>query len=120
MPFEEFSLTTMAARQDRMLLPDAATEGFGFTDYGYHLPAIPYGAWLRQLALRRGVRSHATRTLEVRVDAQRGISELLLEDGRRITGDVFLDVTGGEALLANALGVARESWRDGFVADRVL
>ncbi len=59
-PFEEFSLTTMAARQDRMLLPDAATEGFGFTDYGYHLPAIPYGAWLRQLALRRGVRSHAT------------------------------------------------------------
>jgi tryptophan 7-halogenase len=119
-PFEEFSLTTMAARQDRMLLPDAATEGFGFTDYGYHLPAIPYGAWLRQLALRRGVRSHATRTLEVRVDAQRGISELLLEDGRRITGDVFLDVTGGEALLTNALGVARENWRDGFVADRVL
>ena len=119
-PFEDFSLTAMAARQDRMLLPDSATEGFGFTDYGYHLPAIPYGAWLRQLALRRGVRSHATSTLEVRLDAQRGISELLLEDGRRVAGDVFLDVTGGEALLANALGVALESWRDGFVANRVL
>ena len=40
--FEEFSLTAAAARRGRMLLPDAATEGFGFTDYGYHLPAIPY------------------------------------------------------------------------------
>ena len=119
-PFEEFSLTAMAARQDRMLVPDAATEGFGFTDYGYHLPAIPYGAWLRQLALRRGVRSHATRAVEVRVDAERGISELLLDEGRRITGDIFIDATGSEALLANALGVARESWRDGFAADRVL
>ena len=46
-PFEEFSLTAMAARQNRMLLPDAAIDGFGFTDYGYHLPAIPYGAWLQ-------------------------------------------------------------------------
>jgi tryptophan halogenase len=119
-PFEECSLTAMAARRGRMLLPDAETEGFGFTDYGYHLPAIPYGAWLRELAQRRGVRRHATRALEVRLDAQRGIAELLLDDTRRITGDFFLDVTGRDALLANALGVARESWRDGFVADRVL
>ena len=119
-PFEEFSLTAMAARQGRMLLPDADIDGFGFTDYGYHLPAIPYGAWLREFALRRGVRRHTTRALDVRVDAQRGISELLLEDGRRVSGDFFLDVTGREALLANALGVPRESWRDRFVADRVL
>lgn len=118
--FDEFSLTAAAARQGRMLLPDAAIDGFGFTDYGYHLPAIPYGAWLRQLASRRGVRSHATRALEVRLDARGGISELLLDGARRIPGDFFLDVTGGEALLANALGVGRESWRDGFVADRVL
>ena len=117
---EEFSLTAAAARQGRMLEPDAEIDGFGFTDYGYHLPAIPYGLRLRQLAMRRGVRSHATRTLEVRLDEQRGISELLLDDGRRIAGDFFLDVTGSEALLARALGVGRESWRDAFAADRVL
>ena len=28
-------------------VPDPEVEGFGFTDYGYHLPAIPYGAWLK-------------------------------------------------------------------------
>jgi tryptophan halogenase len=117
---EEFSLTAVAARQGRMLVPDIEIDGFGFTDYGYHLPAIPYGLWLRQLATRRGVRSHTTRMLEVRLDEQRGISELLLDDGRRIAGDFFLDVTGSEALLARALGVGRESWRDVFAADRVL
>ncbi len=117
---EEFSLTAVAARQGRMLVPDAEIDGFGFTDYGYHLPSIPYGLWLRQLATRRGVRCHAARRFEVRLDEQRGICELLLDDGRRVAGDFFLDVTGSEALLARALGVGRESWRDDFAADRVL
>ena len=119
-PFEAFSLTAAAARQGRMLLPDAAVESFGFTDYGYHLPAIPYGAWLRQLAARRGVRGIAARELEVRLDETRGIAGLRLDGGREVTGDFFLDVTGGEATLATALGVPRESWRDSFPIDRVL
>ena len=56
--FEDFCLTAAAARHGRMLVPDAEIERYGFTDYGYHLPAIPYAAWLRQLALRRGVVRH--------------------------------------------------------------
>ncbi len=119
-PFEDFSLTAAAARAGRMLLPDAATDRFGFTDYAYHLPAIPYAAWLRQLALRRGVRNHWSRTLEVSLGADGAIAGLLLEGDRRVTGDLFIDVTGSEALLANALGVGRESWRDAFAADRVM
>ena len=119
-PFEEFSLTAAAARAGRMLLPDAAIDRFGFTDYAYHLPAIPYAAWLRQLALRRGVRNHWSSTLEVRLDAEGAIAELLLEGDRRVKGDFFLDVTGGEALLASAMGVGRESWRESFMADRVM
>jgi tryptophan halogenase len=119
-PFEDFSLTAAAARAGRMLLPDAAIDRFGFTDYAYHLPAIPYAAWLRQLALRRGVRNHWSSTLEVRLDAEGAIAELLLEGGACVTGDFFLDVTGGEALLMSAMGVGRESWRDQFTADRVM
>jgi len=119
-PFEEFSLTAAAARAGRMLLPDAAIDRFGFTDYAYHLPAIPYAAWLRQLALRRGVRHHWSSTVDVRLDTEGAIAELLLEGERRITGDLFLDATGSEALLANALGVGRESWHGAFPADRVM
>jgi len=118
-PFEAFSLTATAARQGRMLLPDAAIDRFGFTDYAYHLPAIPYAAWLRQFASRRGVRSHAARALDVRRDGQGNICGLLLDGERLVAGDFFID-TSGEALLMDALGVARESWRDGFAVDRVL
>ena len=123
--FEEFSLTASAARHGRMLLPDAAIDGFGFTDYGYHLPAIPYGAWLRQFALRRGVRLHPARAIEVMLHESGAISGVRLEDGRHVGGDFFLDVTGPEALLAGAQpgdppGAGRESWRDAFPIDRVL
>ena len=119
-PFEEFSLTAAAARAGRMLLPDSAIDRFGFTDYAYHLPAIPYAAWLKQLASRRGVRNQWTGSLDVRLDESGAISELLLEGDRRITGDIFLDATGADALLMKALGVGRESWREAFVVDRVM
>jgi len=119
-PFEAFSLTAAAARQGRMLLPDVAVESFGFTDYGYHLPAIPYGAWLRQLASRRGVRIIAARALEVSLDEARGIAGLRLDGGRVVDGDFFLDVTGTDATLASALGGGRDSWRGAFPVDRVL
>jgi tryptophan 7-halogenase len=118
--FEAFSLAAAAARQGRMLVPDAAIDRFGFTDYAYHLPAIPYAAWLRQIALRRGVRCHATTALEIRVDEPQGISALIVDGGQPVCGDFFLDVTGSEALLANALGVGHESWRERFAVDRVL
>ena len=119
-PFDEFSLTAAAARAGRMMLPDSAIDRFGFTDYAYHLPAIPYAAWLRQLALRRGVRNQWTGSLAVRLDESGAIAELLLEGDRRVTGDLFLDATGADALLMKALGVGRESWRDAFVVDRVM
>jgi tryptophan 7-halogenase len=120
--FEDFCLTAAAARHGRMLLPDAEIERNGFTDYGYHLPAIPYGAWLKQLALRRGVTVHETQDLEVLVTPNApDIAGVAIDDGQRILGDFFIDATGaGALLLAGKLGVSLESWRDAFPVDRVL
>ena len=56
--FEDFCLTAAAAKQGRMLIPDEATEVFGRTDYGYHLPAVAYVASLKALAVRQGVTVH--------------------------------------------------------------
>ena len=64
--------------------------------------------------------NHWSSTLDVHLDAEGAIAELQLEGERRVKGDFFLDVTGGEALLASALGVGRESWRESFAADRVM
>jgi tryptophan halogenase len=114
--FEDFCLTAAAAKHGRMLVPDAEVERFGFTDYGYHLPAIPYAAWLRQLAVHRGTVRHETKAIEVLMTTGGSdIAGLLLEDGRRVMGDFFIDATGaGALLLAGKLEVARESWRDAF------
>ncbi|HEV7605694.1 MAG TPA: tryptophan 7-halogenase [Steroidobacteraceae bacterium] len=120
--FEDFCLTAAAAKHGRMLEPDAEVERHGFTDYGYHLPAIPYGAWLKQLALRRGVIAHEARDVRaLRQPDQIGIAELELDGGRRVMGDFFIDATGEAALLlAGSPGTSFENWRDSFPADRVL
>ncbi|MDB5694270.1 MAG: tryptophan halogenase [Alphaproteobacteria bacterium] len=102
-PFEDFCLTAMAARQGRMLLPDEATEAFGRTDYGYHLPAIPYAAALKAHAAASGVAMHHVRDVLVERGPDSGaIAAVRLEGGLRVAGDLFIDATGAEALLIGA------------------
>jgi tryptophan halogenase len=52
--------------------------------------------------------------------ADGAIAGVALDGGRRVDGDFFLDVTGEEGQLLSSLAVPRESWRDHFIADRVL
>jgi tryptophan halogenase len=119
--YEDFCLTAAAAKHGRMLVPDREIERHGFTDYGYHLPAIPYAAWLKQRALRMGVTLLEARAAQAQRAAASGdLVAVTLDGARRVTGDFFIDATGADALLMNALGGARESWRDAFPADRLL
>jgi tryptophan halogenase len=120
--FEDFSLTAAAAKAGRMIVPDPETSAFARTDYGYHLPAPAYAEYLKQLAVRRGVKTYRTAQLRVDLDGETGRIETLgLDGGREVGGDLFIDATGAEALLIGAgLGVERESWRARFPCDRVL
>lgn len=97
--FEDFCPTAMAARQGRLLFPDAETEAFGRTNYGYHLPALPYAALLKTAACATGIEHRQTLSLEVERDGDR-IRALRLDGGERIDGDLFLDVSGDERILA--------------------
>jgi tryptophan halogenase len=119
--WEDFCLTAAAAKHGRMLVPDPDVERHGFTDYGYHLPSIPYAAWLKQRALRAGIAALDARELQV-VRAADGIrlDGVILDGDRRVAGDFFIDASGGAALLSSALGGARESWHEAFPADRLL
>lgn len=117
---EDFSLTAAAAKQGRMLLPDEETEVFGRTDYGYHLPALAYASSLKALAARLGATLHQALAVTPTLDADGDIAALDLGEGRCVAGDLFIDASGSEAILMSALGVARESWRAFFPADRVL
>jgi tryptophan halogenase len=119
---EDFSLTAAAAKQGRILLPDEATEAYGRTDYGYHLPALAYAARLKTLASRQGVATHQAVGVEAILDPETGdILAVALDDGRRVEGQLFVDATGREGrLIGGALGGAEESWRSYFPSDRLL
>jgi tryptophan halogenase len=116
-PLEDFSLAAAAARQGRLFIPDAASEEYGRSDYGYHLPALPYAAVLKELAIRGGVALVPARSLSV-VREGGLITGLMLEDGQRVEGDFYLDVTGSDAQLIAGPGNGLEPWD--FPADRVL
>jgi tryptophan 7-halogenase len=119
--WEDFCLTAAAAKHGRMLVPDPDIERHGFTDYGYHLPAIPYVAWLKLRALRAGVEAldaHDVRA--VRTADGTNLEAVALDGDRRVSADFFIDASGGDALLMSALGVSRDSWREAFPADRLL
>ena len=113
---EDFSLTAAAAKSGRVLIPDATTEAFGRTDYGYHLPAAAYAALLKARAVKAGVAIHATRSLGVTLGAA-GVAALDLDGGRSLTADLFVDTTGA---VMDALAVGRSSWRAWFPCDRLL
>ncbi|MEA3003460.1 MAG: tryptophan 7-halogenase [Sphingomonadales bacterium] len=117
-PFEDFCLTAMAARQGRMLLPDEATLAFGRTDYGYHLPAIAYAAALKAHAAACGVAVHHVREILVERSPDTGeIAAVRLDGGLRIEGDLFIDATGGDALL---IGAAAGAAGGGAASDPVV
>lgn len=117
--FEDFSLTGAAARQGRVMIPDEASEAYGRADYGYHLPAIAYAAGLKSVAERIGVTLRSANHIAVERDDDGAIAALVA-DGERVPGGLFVDLTGSDAaLIGKTLGVAQESWRAHFPADRV-
>lgn len=119
---EDFSPTAMAARHGRILLPDEDTESFGRTDYAYHLPAIAYASLLKSHASRLGVAMHQAVEVGVERDGETGNIRAITPSGRpEITGDLFIDASGPDAILVgDALGVGAEDWRAFFPFDRRL
>ncbi len=113
---EDFSLTAAAAKQGRVLIPDATTQAFGRTDYGYHLPAAAYAGLLRARAVAAGVTIHTAHSFGV-ARGEAGVAALELDGGRSVTADLFVDTTG---LVMDALGIGWQSWRVWFPCDRLL
>ena len=117
LPIGAYSLETQAAEQGRFALGDGGVDG-----YAYHLDAGRYATFLRDLAEREGVERIAGTIGTVERDSGSGdIAALLLADGRRIAGDLFIDCTGFRALLIGAaLGVGFEDWSRWLPTDSAL
>ena len=111
--YEQFSIATMAARLGRFAPPLPNRESvLGSYSYGYHFDAGLYAAYLRRHAESRGVKRIDARVVEARLRAEDGfIDALVLEDGRTVNGDLFIDCSGFAGLLiARALDAGFEDW----------
>lgn len=100
---DDFSLTATAAHNGRLFLPDEDSERYARADYGYHLPAVAYARTLRAIARHLGVAIIEADSVGVE-RGEDGIAALMLDGGRRVAAELFVDVTRGGQLLRGALG----------------
>jgi tryptophan halogenase len=119
---EDFSVATLAARQGRFARPmgegDALTASF---TYGFHLEEAAYTAFLRQHAAKLGVRNADGTLAEVELDGGGDISALRLENGQRLSADLYVDCSGPQAAVIGRLAPGdREDWSSSLPCDRML
>ncbi|GAA0734085.1 tryptophan 7-halogenase [Sphingomonas japonica] len=122
-PIEAYSLPCRAARAARFERPDpgsdAAHAGYG---YAYQFDATRFAPFLRALAEASGARRSEGRVASVERDPESGdVRALMLEDGRRVEGDLFIDCSGFRSLLlGDAMGAAWQDWSHWLPCDRAV
>lgn len=108
---QRYSVNELAARTMRMQR-GRPTPQSPEMPYAYHFDAALYAAYLRRFAEDRGVTRHEGVVVGVERDGENGdIALVILDDGRRLSADFFIDCSGFRALLIEgALETGFESW----------
>jgi len=122
-PIDQFSISAQAARAGRFQHP-SAEPGQPAHDiaYAYHFDATRYAEFLRAFAERLGVERREGRIVDVSLDAPaRFVDSVILADGERISGDLFLDCSGFRGLLIEqSLATGFEDWSHWLPCDRAI
>ncbi|NII11208.1 tryptophan halogenase family protein [Oleiagrimonas sp. C23AA] len=93
----------------------------GGINYAFHLDSGLYARFLRQYAEGFGIKRVEGRIGEVAMADNGDIAALVMDDGQRIEGDLFIDCTGFRALLiGQTLGVGYDDWSQWLLADSAL
>ena len=121
--FDDYCMASSLARANRFAPPPADSEDLT-TRYGYayQFDATRFGPYLRERAMADGVARTEGRVVEVERDAESGdVAALLLADGQRIAGDLFVDCSGFRSLLlGDALGEPWQDWGHWLPCDRAV
>ena len=115
-----FNLETMAARAGRFTLKPSTAPDDPPISFAYQFDAGLYAQLLRRYAEAHGVRRNEGRVVEVRRDGERGdVRGVVLDDGRALEGDIFIDCSGFRGLLiGEAMGVGLVDWGEWLPCDR--
>lgn len=93
----------------------------GVVHYAYHLDAILFGRYLRELAQRYGAKRVEARVVGATLDDEGFLSALKLDSGVELAGDLFIDCSGFQAyLIQQVLGEPFEPWGEYLLCDRAV
>jgi tryptophan halogenase len=122
-PFGEYSMAVVMAYMNRFARPEADPDKIESTfNYAYQFDATLYAPYLRRIAEGLGAKRTEGRIVDVELDGESGnVRSVLLEDGKRIDGDLFVDCSGFVSLiLARTLEEPFEDWSQWLVCDRAV
>jgi tryptophan halogenase len=122
-PFDRYSVAYAMAKRSRFERPIPDRRRIQSTyDYAYHFDAGLYARFLRSYAEERGVRRLEGRMASTDRDGEGGtLTAIVLDDGRRVEADFFVDCSGFRALLiGEAVGVPYEDWSAWLPCDRAV
>ncbi|GAA0268464.1 tryptophan 7-halogenase [Alteraurantiacibacter aestuarii] len=107
----EYSLAVAAARANRFTPPAGDSSLASTYGYAYQFDATLFGPFMRDFGIGIGVTRHEGLVVDVERDGASGnVTALVLKDGRRIEGDLFIDCSGFRSLLLG--GALEEEWED--------
>lgn len=120
--FWDFSPTFQAAKAGKFAAAvNLAGTPFSQVSYAYHFDASLYAKLLRQKAEQNGVRRLEGKISQVEQAVNGDIAALVMENGERIAGDLFIDCTGFRALLIEqTLKAGYENWSHWLPCDRAM
>ncbi len=120
-PVADYSMSCVAASHGRFGRPSAeAKSPVSQMAYAFHFDASLYAAFLRRFAEQNGaVRREGKITQVIRNGETGDIDAVIMEDGSRIEGDLFIDCSGFRGLLIEeALETGYDDWSHWLPMDR--
>lgn len=120
---DAFSLNATAALQNKFTRQTkAATATLPPMTYAFHFDASLYARYLRKYAEARGVTRIEGKVEQVKLRGEDGfIESVVLADGQKITGDLFIDCSGFRGLLIEqTLRTGYDDWSQWLPSDRAM